>query len=537
MQPFSDRQLLITKLLTNQSSRPTSVIVCGPKKSGKSTFCRTLVNAILTRPQSHTHVSGRTAIDNCVAFLDLDPGQPEYSPPGELSLILLRSCVLGPPFTHPMIVQGSGNTLVRAHHLGSTSPREDPAYYKKCALDLLNQYRKIITRYPSCPLIVNSAGWVQGIGLEVLLDIIKSQNMNDVVYTNTHGSEEAVGLIREAAQLSGARLHFLDSQKTPFVTRTASDLRQMQSMSYFHLDEPEADNLRWDVTPLTEHLPLMVHWAGKKQALFAIIQLIDLVNPEDLLMLLDCSIVGLVVLEDKAVMPEEVSIKESRKTAALPEHPAGGKDDRFTTARIQSSGDSDSDAESVASSISSNLHERPISRIDTAPLTDNASSSDHLVHPSILRNSMDMPYIASNDSIALLDPSRSYSLGQALIRGIDIESKCFQLLTPVPWQTLKALHDQKRRIVLVRGKLETPGWAFEEEWERGAALRQSLRKEYPDDADILDADDGREWADRSPYVSATDRASSRSATARGWSRGRSSDAQESDYDTDELDES
>ena len=536
MQPFSDRQLLTTKLLTSQSSRPTSLIVCGPKNSGKSTFCRMLVNAMLTRHPAHTYTSGTTSIDNCVALVDLDPGQPEYSPPGELSLILMRSCILGPPFTHPMVVQGSGNTLVRAHHVGSISPRDDPSYYVKCALDLLNQYRKLITRYPSCPLIVNSAGWVQGIGLEVLLDIIKAQKFNDVVYTSTRGPEEDVGLLKEVAELSGACVHFLDSQKTQFITRTASDLRQMQSMSYFHLDEPELDNLRWNVTPLTEHLPLIVHWAGVKQALFAIIQLIDFINPEDLLMLLDCSIVGLVVLEDKAAMPEDTKNRESCKTDALPEQPAGGKTDCFASARMQSSSDSDSDSESLASSISSNLHGKQISQIATAPSTDNASSGDHLNHPSVLRNSMGMPYLASRDGIALVDPSRSYSLGQALIRGIDTKSKCFQLLTPVPWQILKGLHEQKRRIVLVKGNLGTPGWAFQEEWERGAALRQWLRKEHPDDADIMDAEDGRECAERNPYVSATDRASSRSATARVWSRGRSSDLQESDYDSDEFDE-
>ena len=450
-----------------------------------------------------------------------------------------------------MPVQGSGNILVRAHHLGSISPRDDPAYYVKCALDLLSQYRKLITRYPSCPLIVNSAGWVQGTGLEVLLDIIKSENMTDLVYTSTRGPEEVVGPLREVAQLSGADLHFLDSQETPFMSRTASDLRQMQSMSYFHLDEPEAGNPRWDVTPLTEHTPLMVHWAGNEQGLFAIAQLIDFVNPEDLLLLLDCSIVGLVVLEDQAAMPEDVSSTESREANALPEQPAGGKDDRFFAARMHSTGDSDSDSQGVAhstgdsdsdsqgvaSAISSKLHGRQTSQTDTAPSTDNASSSDHLIDPSILRNSMDMPYIASSDTIALLDPSRSYSLGQALIRGIDVKSRCFQLLTPVPWQILKSLHEQKQRIVLVRGKIETAGWAFAEEWERGAALRQWLRKEHPDESEILETEDGREWVERSPYVSATGRASSGSAAATGWTRGKSSDLQESDYyDSDKLDE-
>jgi hypothetical protein len=48
---------------------PAVVAVCGPKGSGKSSFCRALVNALLS--------CGHGA----VVYLDTDCGQPEFTPP------------------------------------------------------------------------------------------------------------------------------------------------------------------------------------------------------------------------------------------------------------------------------------------------------------------------------------------------------------------------------------------------------------------------------------------------------------------------
>lgn len=37
-----------------------------------------------------------------VAVLDFDPGQSEFTPPGMLSLTLVKNFVFGPPFSHPL---------------------------------------------------------------------------------------------------------------------------------------------------------------------------------------------------------------------------------------------------------------------------------------------------------------------------------------------------------------------------------------------------------------------------------------------------
>ena len=457
-------------------------------------------------PQSNTSASG-IASTNCVAFLDLDPGQAEYSPPGEISLILLRSCNLGPPFTHPMVSRGSGDETIRAHHIGSLSPKENPRHYVKCVYNLLSHYSALLTRHPTCKLVVNSAGWVLDIGLEVLLDIVKSPIISDIVYTSTGGQGDAVGLLRQAAESHGAQMHFVSSQGSPFSTRTAKDLRLMQTMSYFHLEEPEAGFARWDARPLTERVPLTMHWAGEKQAVFAFMDLADGIDPEDLLALLDGRVVGVIIVEDDTALPGTREATTTGYNMELTEPPqsedhaevAGA--DLFTVARNNASEDSDSDHGSVATSHSSIQLNKGNKDKATTLGGKSPPSRTHLDHPSIARISTDIPYLKTeNGSCRPLDPSKSYSLGQALIREPNVETKSLELLTPIPSEVFQTLHRQKRKIILVHGKLETPTWAYGEDWERGGALRRQLRKEFPADAALYEETELHEWVDATPYA-------------------------------------
>lgn len=54
---------------------PLVVAVTGSKGSGKSAFARLLVNHLLNQGQGQGQGQG------LVAYLDLDPGQPEFTPP------------------------------------------------------------------------------------------------------------------------------------------------------------------------------------------------------------------------------------------------------------------------------------------------------------------------------------------------------------------------------------------------------------------------------------------------------------------------
>ena len=69
-QPWSDACRRIVEMdAANALAPPPSVVVCGPKNAGKSTLARYLLNALL-------------ASNRRVVFLDADPGQCEFSPPG-----------------------------------------------------------------------------------------------------------------------------------------------------------------------------------------------------------------------------------------------------------------------------------------------------------------------------------------------------------------------------------------------------------------------------------------------------------------------
>ncbi|CAH2073140.1 unnamed protein product [Thlaspi arvense] len=68
--------------VSSSSLQPVVALVCGPKNSGKSTFSRNLVEVLLRRYKR-------------VAYLDTDVGQPEFTPPGFLSLTVVDNSILG----------------------------------------------------------------------------------------------------------------------------------------------------------------------------------------------------------------------------------------------------------------------------------------------------------------------------------------------------------------------------------------------------------------------------------------------------------
>ena len=389
----------------------------------------------------------------CVAFLDLDPGQPEYSPPGDLSLLRLQSWNLGPSFTHPT---PGPNQLVKAHHFGHVSPKEDPKSYYRCALDLLDHYRRMARDYRSCPLVINSAGWIQGNGLELLSDLIHSMSLTDVLYMSRSGPEDVVDTLQGATSRSDMSFHQLDSQSSDFAIRTAGDLRMMQTLSYFHMSEPEGSYyaMRWHPWPLTGVAPLVIHYAGPKQIILAVTTLGDAPNLDFLDKflegILDGCVVGVI-----AVSQSVGAITQENDSAGVEEQDEIMPDD----------------------------------------VADTASQE------SILRTATGIPYLSSShNTTSPLFPDRSFSLGQALIRGIDPENKTLHLLTPIPATTLQA---HSPNIVLVRGSLDTPTWAYKEDFELEKA-KQRARDRKLDSNEGFDGEEKRRWAERQPWAGIVD---------------------------------
>jgi len=123
-------------------------LVCGPKAAGKSTLARLAVNCLLSRVPR-------------VQLLDADCGQPELTPPGLLSLALLREPLLGPPALRAAGAAAPQPAQLR--FVGEESPKGDPAAYSAALRSLL-----AAAAADEAPLVVNTQGWVKGLGRELL---------------------------------------------------------------------------------------------------------------------------------------------------------------------------------------------------------------------------------------------------------------------------------------------------------------------------------------------------------------------------------
>lgn len=146
---------------------PPVICMCGPKNTGKSMLGRFVVNSLL----------GRNMCD-VVDYIDIDCGQSEFTPPGLVSHYSVTSPLLGPPY---YVRQGA--RLERSHFIGDMSPASDPQRFIQCVLDLFSHASKVRSKQGKSrskkektnvrPIVINSYGWVQGVGLDVLASLLR----------------------------------------------------------------------------------------------------------------------------------------------------------------------------------------------------------------------------------------------------------------------------------------------------------------------------------------------------------------------------
>lgn len=409
------------------------VLVCGPKASGKSTFSRYLLNHVLSpAPDTET---GYPNTDG-VAFLDLDPGQPEFAPMGQIYLARLRSPFFGPPFTHPSLNNSRDGEIVRAHHIGATSPKEDPDHYALAVMDLMDHYRSLLEKHPQCPLIINYPGWIFGQGLEVATWLVRSLGLSDVVYMSEKGPSEVVDPLGLAAREAHVPLTILPSQPTDFVSRSSAQLRAMQIQSYFHMSHPsDLSTPLWSDAPLSRTRPITVNYAGARQGILGVMVMGSQINPDLLQETLEGAIVGVVAVES----PKAIMGGMETPVTSNGEYPEGSEME------------------------SENPRAGGLAELSVAD--------------AIVRTPEDLPYLfVGSGSCTPLDPRASNCLGLALVRAIDTSSRKLELSTPIPSSHLQDAIEKGQSIVLVRGQLDNPNWAISEEYYAARAAERRYQQ-------------------------------------------------------------
>ncbi|KPM36976.1 Polynucleotide 5'-hydroxyl-kinase GRC3 [Neonectria ditissima] len=397
----------ISALVSATRKKPSlSTLVCGPKSAGKSTFSRILTNRLITDRNLGQNSKG-------IAILDLDPGQPEYAPAGTVSLVHVTQPNLSSPFTHPG-VNDSASKVIRFHALASVTPATDPSLYLACATDLYDTYRKTLK---DIPLIVNTPGWILGTGLDLLSEVISQVKPDEVLYMSEEGPFDTVDTLSSATKSTFAEL---PSQQSEFTSRTAAHLRAMQTMSYFHLDEPSTLSsnspeavfrVRWNHAPLSVRPPFLVKYSSPRPGIQGILSYDYQAPPELLADAINGAVLALVEIEDAKAFGElERDWPSAQATGIL--------------------------------------------EVDT---------SAKLGSPPVLSTTPEgLPFIPNYNDIAL-DPRHSRAIGLVLLRGIDREAKTLQLLTPISSDVIRDVKSRGRDIVLVHGKFDTPSWAYTED--------------------------------------------------------------------------
>ncbi|KAI6140917.1 hypothetical protein EDD17DRAFT_1667529 [Pisolithus thermaeus] len=306
-------------------------MVKGPKKSGKSTFSRTLLNRLLSRYRR-------------VAFLECDVGQSEFTPGGMVALSIIEGHVFGPPFTHPTLPY-------RAQYIGSSTPRANPSYYLSAIQTLLETYR-LEVHVPALadtstssdgriedviPLVVNTMGWTKGLGADLntrIGELVEPSHVFEI-----EGSEEG-GWPARSVDLAGennhtfplcspatsavrVQLEAIQADATNMHAFSAADHRNINTLSYFHAvfppfigeQQPSASvsfsvvpspvSLRqvtaecWDATlPLCARYPYEVCCESAFDRVYLVGSGYEDVVPSELPRVLNCAVVGLVAYDE-----------------------------------------------------------------------------------------------------------------------------------------------------------------------------------------------------------------------------------------------
>nr|POE92386.1 polynucleotide 5'-hydroxyl-kinase grc3 [Quercus suber] len=360
-------------------------LVVGAKSAGKSTFNRMLCNSITTmNPESR-----------CM-YLDIDPGQPEFGPPGQISLVEVVKPLLGPPYSHPATASSPYFRSLRCHAIASTSFKDNPDHYLGCVKDLIQyiSHRKL----GSLPLVVNSCGWVNGIGANVLVDVVLSLHSRSVDLVVLEPVDAALVQTIQSSSNS-IYVHRLPRRFTRSSIRTPAELRNMQTMAYFHHREPTTNSSQstWLGEPIDSMWPYSVAYDGIDPDILAVLSYSYSPDPELLAEVLDGSIVAVVKVNDQAF-----------------------------------------DSEHLLRQTDASVHERAIRH-------------------NILRTPEGLPYLPSEYSMPL-EPKYSECIGLALVRSIDYDHKRLLLITPTPRDQMTTNEDE--HIVLVRGAFDPPEWAY-----------------------------------------------------------------------------
>ena len=255
----------VRQLSRDPKGPPAVIAFVGPKGVGKSTFARYVANLLLIDYQK-------------VGFLDIDPGQPERTAPGLISVTTLQTPLLGPPALRLSGGEflGSGEKPFYQKFIGDYSPESDIDAYVDACVECLDKWLEKMKEERSTnrteALLINCNGWVKGAGLEALAKFLdRVPHLTHVLNVQSHAekrncpggafwnvnnsnSTEGGGEKRDVASFDGS-MSFPDKEGTKITYVSAGAQGRNDK------DETEGEKQAWKRSPQDSRALLWLAWA------------------------------------------------------------------------------------------------------------------------------------------------------------------------------------------------------------------------------------------------------------------------------------
>lgn len=273
--------------LTNKL-RSDSLIyfIIGKKNSGKSTFSKLLLNSLISNSGTCT-------------YLDLDPGQSEFSNPYTLSITDVHEPYFG---INLPTSSNKPNDSRYSLYYGFSSPQQQPKQYVRIVKNLFNKYAN---RDKKSHLVVNTPGWIKGFGKELLIEITSYINPDHLIYLTSTEDEDTE--LNDNTDLVD-NLSYKHFSELPGIYKTskysAAQQRMFNKLCYFH----QQKDLKYNFgTHLLDSPPLKLSYvtaSSPKDSVGA--SAVTVLNydvgfnlvPEDIPVMLEASIVGFYLIEN-----------------------------------------------------------------------------------------------------------------------------------------------------------------------------------------------------------------------------------------------